>query len=96
MEKQSGDKRHLQRATYTQVVAGYHREVAPDRQVIKKNLHTTRLCKSHIGEDNKEFKEALGEQDINAELYTQVANSPDANLLDLGFFQAIQSLMMQH
>ena len=25
------------------------------------------------------------------ELYTQAANSPDVNLLDLGFFQAIQS-----
>ena len=31
------------------------------------------------------------EQDINVELYTQVANSPDVNLLDLGFFWAIQS-----
>ena len=48
-------------------------------------------AKSHIGEDNKEFKYALAEQDINAELYTQVANSPDVNLLNLGFFQAIQS-----
>ena len=48
-------------------------------------------AKSHIGEDNKEFKDALAEQDINAELYTQVANSPDVNLLNLGFFQAIQS-----
>ena len=33
----------------------------------------------------------LAEQDINMELYTQVANSPDVNLLDLGFFWAIQS-----
>ena len=47
--------------------------------------------KSHIGEDDKEFKDTLAEQDINMELYTQVANSPDVNLLDLGFFQAIQS-----
>ena len=28
---------------------------------------------------------------INAALYTQAANSPDVNLLDLGFFRAIQS-----
>ena len=28
---------------------------------------------------------------INATLYTQAVNSPDANLLDLGFFRAIQS-----
>ena len=41
---------------------------------------------SHIGEDDKEFKEALEGQDINAKLYTQAANSPDVNLLDLGFF----------
>ena len=33
----------------------------------------------------------MAEQYINAELYTQAANSPDVNLLDLGFFQAIQS-----
>ena len=42
-------------------------------------------AKSHIGEDDKEFNDALAEQDINVELYTQVANSPDVNLLDLGF-----------
>ena len=92
MEKQSSNKIGLQRATYIQVVAGYHREVAMNRQVIKKNLHTTRWCKkSYIGEDDKEFKDALAEQDINAELYTQAANSLDVDLLDLGFFQAIQS-----
>ena len=33
----------------------------------------------------------LIDQNINVELYTQAANSPDVNLLDLGFFQAIQS-----
>ena len=40
-------------------------------------------AKSHIGEDDKEFNDALAEQDINAELYTQAANSPDENLLNL-------------
>ena len=48
-------------------------------------------AKSRTGEDNEELKDALAEQDINAELYTQAANSPDVNLLDLGFFQTIQS-----
>ena len=43
-------------------------------------------AKSHISADDNEFKEALNDQDINAELYTQAANSPDVNLLDLGFF----------
>ena len=33
----------------------------------------------------------MADQDINAELYTQAANSPDVNLLNLGFFQAMQS-----
>ena len=42
--------------------------------------------KSHISADDNEFKEALQDQEINAGLYTQAANSLDVNLLDLGFF----------
>ena len=49
-------------------------------------------AKSHIGEDDKEFKDTLAEQDIYVELYTQAANSPDVNLLNLGFFSALQSI----
>ena len=37
------------------------------------------------------FNAALEEKGVNAELYTQSPNSPDVNLLDLGFFRAIQS-----
>ena len=48
-------------------------------------------AKSHIKTDDNEFMEALNAQEINAELYTQAVNSPDVNLLDLSFFQAIQS-----
>ena len=47
--------------------------------------------KNHICEDDKEFNNALMEQDIDAKLYTQTPNSPDVNLLDLGLFRAIQS-----
>ena len=47
--------------------------------------------KNHIHEDDKLFNDALEENGVNAELYTQSANSPDVNLLDLGFFRAIQS-----
>ena len=47
--------------------------------------------KNHIHEDDEEFNNTLMEQDINAKLYTQTPNSPDINLLDLGFFRAIQS-----
>ena len=47
--------------------------------------------KNHIHEDDKEFNNALMEQDIDAKLYMQTPNSPDVNLLDLGFVWAIQS-----
>ena len=47
--------------------------------------------KNHIDQDDKVFNYALREQGINTELYKQVANSPDVNLLDLEFFRAIQS-----
>ena len=43
-------------------------------------------AKSHICEDDNKFNDTLTEQDINAELYTQAVNSPDVNLLNLGFF----------
>ena len=48
-------------------------------------------AKNHIHEDDEEFNNALTEQENDAKLYTQTLNSPDVNLLDLGFFQAIQS-----
>ena len=48
-------------------------------------------AKNHIHEDDKLFNDALEENRVNMELYTQAANSPDVNLLDLGFFRAIQS-----
>ena len=41
--------------------------------------------KSHICEDDKEFNNALMEQDIDAKLYMQTLISPDVNLLDLVF-----------
>ena len=53
-------------------------------------------AKRHIGEDNNEFKDTLAEQDINAELYTQAANSPDVNLLDLRFFGPFKVSTMPH
>ena len=48
-------------------------------------------AKNHISWDGKLFNDALVETGINATLYTQAVNSPDVNLLDLGFFRAIQS-----
>ena len=48
-------------------------------------------AKNHISCNNKLFNNALVKNSINTTLYTQAVNSPDANLLDLGFFRAIQS-----
>ena len=42
-------------------------------------------AKIHIHEDDKEFNNTLKEQNIYAVLYMQTPNSPDVNLLDLGF-----------
>ena len=48
-------------------------------------------AEKHISWDDKLFNNALVDNGINATLYTQAASSPDVNLLDLGFFRAIQS-----
>ena len=60
-------------------------------QLLRKILIQQDGAKSHISADDDEFNEVLIDQNINTELCTQAANSPDVNLLDLGFFQAIQS-----
>ena len=38
-----------------------------------------------------EFKEVVDKIGLNLTMYTQLSNSPDTNILDLGFFRAIQS-----
>ena len=48
-------------------------------------------AKNHIHEDDKLFNNALEENGVNTELYTQATNSPDVNLLDLGLFRALHS-----
>ena len=47
-------------------------------------------AKSHILEDDVEFKEAVDEIGLNLTMFTQLPNLPDTNILDLGFFRAIQ------
>ena len=42
-------------------------------------------AKSHILEDDVEFKEAVAEIGLNLTMFTQSPNSPDTNILDLGF-----------
>jgi hypothetical protein len=48
-------------------------------------------ARSHIPDDDAEFNLSLEEAGVDAVLYTQPANSPDMNILDLGFFRAVQS-----
>ena len=45
----------------------------------------------HIVSDDPEFRAAVEALGLNLHLYTQPAQSPDLNILDLGFFRAIQS-----
>ena len=47
-------------------------------------------AKSHILEDDVEFKEVVDEIGLNLTMFTQSLNSPDTNILNLGFFRAIQ------
>ena len=46
--------------------------------------------KSHILEDNVELKEAVDKIGLNLTMFTQSPNLPDTNILDFGFFRAIQ------
>ena len=48
-------------------------------------------AKLHILEDDVEFKEVVDKIGLNLTMFTQSPNSPDTNILDLGFFRAIQS-----
>ena len=50
-------------------------------------------AKNHIREDDEEFNNALMEQEINTKLYTQTLNSPDVNLMDLGFLEPFRASM---
>ena len=60
-------------------------------------MHNARIrlqqdgAKSHILQDDVEFREAVEEIGLNLTMFTQSPNSPDTNILDLGFFRAIQS-----
>jgi hypothetical protein len=48
-------------------------------------------AKAHVKDNDEWLNEALEEVGLDARLYTQPPNSPDVNILDLGFFRAIQS-----
>ncbi|XP_059295716.1 uncharacterized protein LOC132049075 [Lycium ferocissimum] len=49
-------------------------------------------ARPHLSVDDFEFNEAAQQDEFDIRLCFQLANSPDLNVLDLGFFRAIQSL----
>ena len=51
-------------------------------------------AKSHILEDNMEFKEAVDKIGLNLTMFTQSPNLPDTNILDLGFSEPYSHSMM--
>ena len=60
----------------------------PRRDMLSRKIFIQQdRAKTHISWDDKLFKDALVDNKINATLYTQAANSPDVNLLDLGFLE---------
>lgn len=52
-------------------------------------------AKPHILPDDIEFNEASNRSGFKIKMLCQPPNSPDTNVLDLGFFNAIQSLQQQ-
>lgn len=52
-------------------------------------------AKSHISKDDPDFCRAASEDGFDIRLICQPPNSPDLNVLDLGFFNAIQSLQQK-
>jgi hypothetical protein len=47
---------------------------------------------SHVPVDDEEFARVVAQTGMNIQLVNQPANSPDLNVLDLGFFASLQSL----
>jgi hypothetical protein len=47
---------------------------------------------SHVPVNDEEFRTAVAQTGLDIRLINQPANSPDLNVLDLGFFSSLQSL----
>ena len=70
-------------------------EKLPRRDMLSRKIFIQQDgAKTHMSWDDKLFNNALVENGINATLYTQAANSPDVNLLDLGFLESYRVSMM--
>ena len=48
---------------------------------------------SHIGNDDADFVAAIEATGVDITIYSQPPNSPDLNVLDLGFFNSLQSIV---
>lgn len=68
------------------------KEKWPDSQRFRPIFIQQDNAKPHCRPDDAEVSAALTEGDWNMSLFNQPPNSPDLNILDLGFFNAIQSL----
>ena len=53
-------------------------------------------AKPHFNEDDPEMLEEGSKEEFSIMFKNQPPNSPDMNVLDLGFFNAIQSVQHQH
>lgn len=51
-------------------------------------------AKTHVDPNDLEFQQAASQDGFDIRLMYQPPNSPDLNILDLGFFNAIQSLLL--
>ncbi|WCJ38093.1 hypothetical protein M5689_019169 [Euphorbia peplus] len=52
-------------------------------------------ARTHISINDDEFCQAAAQDEFDIRLICQPANSPDMNILDLGFFSAIQACQQQ-
>ena len=92
MEKQDRDKKIYRDLLITNLIPAIVEKWPTSDRNSRKLFIQQDGAKNHIHEDDKLFNDALEENRVNVELYTHSANSPDVNLLDLGFFRAIHSL----
>ncbi|KAI5382333.1 uncharacterized protein LOC127110547 [Lathyrus oleraceus] len=67
----------------------------PREDVGKKIFIQQDNARSHINKDDPDFCRAASESEFDIQLTCQPPNSPDLNVLDLGFFNAIQSLQQK-
>ncbi|KAI5404282.1 uncharacterized protein LOC127079072 [Lathyrus oleraceus] len=67
----------------------------PREDVGKKIFIQQDNARSHISKDDPDFCCAASESEFDIQLTCQPPNSPDLNVLDLGFFNAIQSLQQK-